>query len=797
VSRGAGASIERERALDALRAIALVRVVLWHTYGNAFITYVIAAVPTMFFVAGSLFAKSAERRAVGAVVRNRLRRICVPLWMFSTVSIAVMAVAARVDGTDATRLPWRGLWLWFLPIADPNGSAWEGGHISAPLWFVRAMVWVLIASPLLLAAARRRPALLVGSCAAIVVALDLVGRRPSWSIAALPDLVWQAGDVALYALFFTLGALHRWGRFAQLRSNHLTGIALASGVLAAAWITTQPVANHVVNNSHPAHLLVGLAWLALALAVLPQLERAAVKQPFAGAISLLSQRSFTIYLWHPVGIVVAFVAIGRAGDLPLGYWSTALLCGTVAVTSVLVVSFGAVEDIASRRALRLWPAPRHTHRYVWASALAGVALMVVSLTSVSIKRDSAGEIFAARQLTVPSQAPPKPQFDSPTVRVEGAVSPKLRTDLNTTPAPVDVALAPLPAAALGQQLDEMFDAWIAQWGITGAEVGVTRPHDFLWRRASGTDIDGRAATVETRFDIGSITKTFTTALVMQLVEEGVIDLDEPLPYLRDVPDFPHTGRMTVRDLLYHRSGLVNYRDTAAFARDPFSIETPAEAVMASAAEPLLFEPGTGTQYASTNFLLLGMLVEQRTGDSFDDNLRMRLFEPLALDGVSHLGSLPGMPNHATAGILSSTADLLRWGTALYRDGRVVSARSLDLMNTIDPVTGLGGGTFGYCPCSLSAEGEPLFTYVGHSGGTTILRYALGDDLVMSLNLSVSVWTLDMVQATADFFEMARAIVRAHTPVPPPAAPPAESPPPETALAEAAPFEAAPVEPADG
>jgi hypothetical protein len=139
--------------------------------------------------------------------------------------------------------------------------------------------------------------------------------------------------------------------------------------------------------------------------------------------------------------------------------------------------------------------------------------------------------------------------------------------------------------------------------------------------------------------------------------------------------------------------------------------------------------------------------------------------PLALDGVTHSASQPGMPNQATAGILTTTADLLRWGTALFRDGRVISAASLEQMLTIDPVTGLGGGTFGYCPCSLTLEGEPVFTYVGHSAGTTILRYAAGDDLVMSLNLSASVWTPEMLQATADFFELSRAIVRAHTPPP--------------------------------
>ena len=760
MSLRSGATKDRERALDALRAIALVRVVLWHTYGNAVITYIVAAVPAMFFVSGSLFAKSAQRKPIFEVVRNRIRRIIVPLWAFSAVALLAMSVAHRVDQTDATNVPWRGMWLWFVPLADPHGSAWEGGHLSAPLWFVRAMLWVLLASPLLLIGMRRRPVAVLGALALVVLALDLVGREPTWRVAALPDLVWQSGDVALYALFFCLGVLHRSGTFRHLRAHHYVGIATASAVLATAWITTQPVAKHVVNNSHPAHLLVGLTWLALALAAMPLLEQAAARAPFSGAVSLLSQRSFTIYLWHPVGIVISFVAIGRAGRLPFGLWSAALLCGTVAVTSIMVMSFGAIEDVASRRSLRWWPAPAHTRRYVWAPAFAGLALMVLALTSISVERDTAGEIFAARQLPIPSQAPPKPQFDTPIVRVEGAVSPQQRSDLTAVqPQPSGAALPPDPSASLQQRLDATYEDWVQRWGIVGGEVAVTRPNEFLWQRASGVDITGAPARVDTRFDIGSITKTFTTALLLPLIENGTIGLDEPLPKLDAVPDFPYVGQMTVRDLLYHRSGLVNYRDTPEGVLDPLSITTPAQAVMISAKQPLQFVPGSQAAYVSTNYLLLGMLIEQRTGRSFDDLLRERLLVPLGLDAMTHDPPAPAAPNFSTAGIQTTSSDLLRWATALYRDGRVVSPTALDLMMTIDPDTGLGAGTFGYCPCSVTPEGRPVFEYVGHSGGTTILRYAAAEDLVINVNLSVSVWTPDMVQATNELFELVRAVVR--------------------------------------
>jgi CubicO group peptidase (beta-lactamase class C family) len=385
--------------------------------------------------------------------------------------------------------------------------------------------------------------------------------------------------------------------------------------------------------------------------------------------------------------------------------------------------------------------------------------MVVSLTSISVERDTAGEIFAARQLPVPSQAPPKPQFETPAVRVEGAVSAPPHRDLTTTPPQAaGTAFAPEPSPTLEQKFDTMYDEWAQQWGIIGAEVAVSRPNEFLWQRASGVDVTGATAGIDTRFDIGSITKTFTTALLMPLIEDGTIGLDEPLPPLDAVPDFPYVGQMTARDLLYHRSGLVNYRDTPDAIRDPFSIATPAQAVMVSARQPLQFVPGTKVAYVSTNYLLLGMLIEQRTGRPFDDLLRERLLVPLGLDDITHDPPVPGAANFSSAGIIATSADLLRWGAALYRDGRVVSPQALDLMTAIDPETGLGAGTFGYCPCSLTPEGYPVFEYVGHSGGTTILRYAAAEDLVINVNLSVSVWTPDMVQATNEIFELVRAIM---------------------------------------
>src|SRR5690606_7571115 len=114
-------------------------------------------------------------------------------------------------------------------------------------------------------------------------------------------------------------------------------------------------------------------------------------------------------------------------------------------------------------------------------------------------------------------------------------------------------------------------------------------------------------------DTMSVTKLFTANLVYRAVDAGLIDLDAPLPPLEAVPDFPYTSLLTPRDLLAHRSGLVNYRDTDRYREDPTSVATPLDALAAVGEVPLSADPGTTAEYSSTNYLLLGYLLEQVTG----------------------------------------------------------------------------------------------------------------------------------------------------------------------------------------
>ncbi|MGH9165294.1 MAG: acyltransferase family protein, partial [Acidimicrobiales bacterium] len=320
--------------------------ILWHAFGVAAITHALSAVPAMFFVTGSLLAKSLSHRPAGVVLVDRARRLLAPLAAFSAVSVVVMAAAWVRSPSEATALPWRGLVLWFLPFADPAGSAWEGGYLSSPLWYLRVLLWLVVLSPLLLRAFRRRPGLALAAPVVAVGLLEWVGRHPGWAVPWLPDLVWQAGDIALYAVFLLLGFAHRDGLLERITARYWLGLSAVTGLGAAGWMLTQPVPGMVVNNSHPAHLLAGVAWLGLLLAGRQALDRLARARRSGAVVAWVTQRTMTIYLWHAAALVITRHALRRAGHLPYGLWSVGLLAGAAAVMTLLVLAFGWVEDVA-------------------------------------------------------------------------------------------------------------------------------------------------------------------------------------------------------------------------------------------------------------------------------------------------------------------------------------------------------------------------------------------------------------------------------------------------------------------
>ena len=137
----------RNRYLDLLRAVAVVRVVLYHVTGWPLLTIVFPAMSVMFALAGSMMAASLDRSGPIAVER-RLRRLLPSLWVLSAVAVPAMIV-------DGLAWDWR-LLMWFFPLHDPPaGGPWL--EALSAMWYLRDFLWFVLLSPLLLPLYRRFP----------------------------------------------------------------------------------------------------------------------------------------------------------------------------------------------------------------------------------------------------------------------------------------------------------------------------------------------------------------------------------------------------------------------------------------------------------------------------------------------------------------------------------------------------------------------------------------------------------------------------------------------------------------
>ena len=134
------------------------------------------------------------------------------------------------------------------------------------------------------------------------------------------------------------------------------------------------------------------------------------------------------------------------------------------------------------------------------------------------------------------------------------------------------------------------------------------------------------------FRIASVTKTFVSTVVLQLAGEGRLGLDEPVS--RHLPGLVD-GRITVRQLLQHTSGLFDYTealplDPAGFPSIRFRTWEPRELVAISTSRPLGFPPGTRHSYSNTGYVVLGLLIEKVTGRPYQQAVEQRILKPLRL-----------------------------------------------------------------------------------------------------------------------------------------------------------------------
>lgn len=303
--------------------------------------------------------------------------------------------------------------------------------------------------------------------------------------------------------------------------------------------------------------------------------------------------------------------------------------------------------------------------------------------------------------------------------------------------------SPEPAPpTLADDLQQMLDAQVAEVGAPGATLTVSLPGQPLWGFATGmADIEGgRAMVPEDRFGIGSITKTFTAAVVLQLRDEGVLSLDDTLE--RWYPGYPRGELITLEHLLRHMTGIYDVAYHPEVVGDPSRDWEPEALVALTASEPPLFEPGQDYSYSNTNYFLLGLVTEAATGNTWEHEVRSRLLDPLALgdtflptvevptgglDGVAHgyfvsddwTEHMSPTTGWSAGSMLSNGPDLVAWLAALLL-GSVLSEASREEMKT--PTELPDGRLYGYgLGLVLRSHDDGFANKPGHDGDAIIYR----------------------------------------------------------------------------
>ncbi|MGE3614878.1 MAG: serine hydrolase domain-containing protein [Gemmatimonadales bacterium] len=284
-------------------------------------------------------------------------------------------------------------------------------------------------------------------------------------------------------------------------------------------------------------------------------------------------------------------------------------------------------------------------------------------------------------------------------------------------------------AYLVRAIDSIINEPVKAGMTAGASIAVVKGNDTIAVRAYGmANLELQVPTPpHASYEIGSVTKQFTAAALLQLVEAGKVDLDADLhTYL---PDYNSQGRkIPVRRLLDHTSGIKGYTEIPEF-RQMSAFRLPRDTlVKIFSAKPFDFEPGEEEIYNNSAFFLAGLIVEKVSGMSYEDYVQRNFFDKLGMKDAHYCSETRIYPRQVTgydadsAGLIqkaplshqwpyaagslcSSAIDLVTWNTALHRDGKVLGPAMYQEMTTGDPLN--DGTVLGY------GSGIAVYPRVGH------------------------------------------------------------------------------------
>lgn len=210
----------------------------------------------------------------------------------------------------------------------------------------------------------------------------------------------------------------------------------------------------------------------------------------------------------------------------------------------------------------------------------------------------------------------------------------------------------------------------------GVSAAVVRSGELVWSGASGTTVDGSKLDMDSPMVIGSVTKTFVAALILQLAEEGRLSIDATVAEYLPELELVGADEITLRQLLNHTSGLADvFNETTRIGieEDPQHSWSTAE-LLGALHEPW-YAPGEDWAYANTNYLLLTLVAERVTGMTLEQSLGDRFLIPLGLNGSRLLSPADGAAGplgpawttifRGSGAMVATASDLARWGDALY------------------------------------------------------------------------------------------------------------------------------------
>ena len=319
---------------------------------------------------------------------------------------------------------------------------------------------------------------------------------------------------------------------------------------------------------------------------------------------------------------------------------------------------------------------------------------------------------------------------------------------------------------LNSRVDAYIQPYVATNNFSGV-VLIARDGRVLVNRAYGKADRERdiANQLNTRFHIASVSKSFTAAAILLLEQRGHLTVNDPLS--KFIPDYPDGNKITVHELLSHRSGIVNANNLPEYTQKSKSRISLNDVIAMFENKPLAFDPGSKFQYSNSNYNLLAYIIEKVSGETYGDFLQKNIFKPLDMrdtaddtgadkltanqasgyvpEGMNAVRPAPELNwsiKRGNGSLYSTAADLYKWSRALYTDTILNRTERQKMFSDY--------GGFGYGWFVRPQAGREASVINGRSPGFTasLLRFVNDDTCVILLANTYSGITQSMADDLA-------------------------------------------------